>query len=255
MFLLASKLLDIVFAPLAWGIVLMASGFALLFVSSSRKRGARLLFGCGLLLVLLFSVEPVAILLGRLVERPPADTIDSRVVYDAIAVLGGYVDPEGTAMHGHLELADSADRLTAGVELLGQGRGKTLVFSGGNVWGEGTPEAELASRWAIAVGLPPGRIVAESKSRNTRENATEFARLARERGWKRVLLVTSARHMRRSLECFRAAGLSPDTLAVDHRSRPLRFRWLGLLPRAEWLADSTSSIRELAGIAIYRATR
>src|SRR5206468_4076518 len=96
-------------------------------------------------------------------------------------------------------------------------------------------------------------IVIDPTARNTHENAVNVKKIADERGWKSVLMITSAFHMRRALECFNAEGLSVDTLVVDRRSAdPARVsaHWL---PRADALAESTAAIREWFGRWVYRA--
>jgi len=67
----------------------------------------------------------------------------------------------------------------------------------------------------MALGVPAGRIVRESAARNTRENARFSVALARSRGWTRLVVVTSAVHMRRSLAEFRRAGVEPVGAPVD----------------------------------------
>jgi uncharacterized SAM-binding protein YcdF (DUF218 family) len=91
--------------------------------------------------------------------------------------------------------------------------------------------------------------VREGASRNTHENAVECAKIARERGWTRLLLVTSARHMKRAAGCFRAEGLAFDALPVDHRSHA---RGVTLSPRSGSLDLSTDALREYAGRIVYR---
>jgi uncharacterized SAM-binding protein YcdF (DUF218 family) len=93
-------------------------------------------------------------------------------------------------------------------------------------------------------------VVLERESRNTRENAERSARIVRERGWRTLLLVTSAMHAPRAEAAFRGAGLAVDVLPVDRRSgdRPGSF-----LPRATALDRSTEALRELAGRLVYRA--
>ena len=93
----------------------------------------------------------------------------------------------------------------------------------------------------------------EAHSRNTRENAIESARVAAARGWRTLLVVTSAAHMPRALGCFRAVGLEPDALPVDRRAGDGPPSSRGWLPRAECLARSTLMLRELAGRVVYRA--
>ena len=65
--------------------------------------------------------------------------------------------------------------------------------------------------------------------------------------------MTSAFHMDRAAGCFRAEGMTFDTLPVDYRTYdPARFSgsWL---PRADRLADSTAALREYVGRIVYRA--
>ena len=90
----------------------------------------------------------------------------------------------------------------------------------------------------------------ERESRNTRENAERSLRIVRERGWKSLVLVTSAMHMPRAAATFRKAGLDVDLLPVDHRYAPWNGSWL---PRTEALERSSDALRELAGRLVYRA--
>jgi uncharacterized SAM-binding protein YcdF (DUF218 family) len=48
-------------------------------------------------------------------------------------------------------------------------------------------------------GLDDHRFVIEARSRNTRENAQESARIVAGRGWRRVAIATSAAHVERAL--------------------------------------------------------
>ena len=79
-------------------------------------------------------------------------------------------------------------------------------------------ESDRLAAKLVEWGVPPSHIVVEASSRNTRENAIESSRIAAARGWRTVLVVTSAYHAPRALGCFRAVGLEPDFLPVDHRA-------------------------------------
>lgn len=78
--------------------------------------------------------------------------------------------------------------------------------------GEGRMLAKQLALW----GMDTSRVIEEDKARNTRENAVYAAEVVRARGFARVLIVTSAYHMPRSIECFNAVGLKVDALAVDY---------------------------------------
>src|SRR6266508_4064278 len=121
-----------------------------------------------------------------------------------------------------------------------------LAFSSGHV---ATRLERLAGK-LVQWGIPPAQVVVEASSRNTRENAIESSRIAAARGWRTLLVVTSAAHAPRALGCFRAVGLEPDLLPVDFRAGDGRGE--GWLPRAAVLSRSTDALRELAGRLVYR---
>ncbi|GEJ58175.1 YdcF family protein [Anaeromyxobacter diazotrophicus] len=249
MFLTLSKLLDLLVAPLTWALAL-ALGAAL---ARARPARARALAAAGAAVLYLFSIEPVATLLMAAVEAPARSTYRPEVVYDAVVVLSGEVDAAAARRSGRLELTEGADRLVAAYELLRGGRARAALLSGGSAFpvpGERS-EAELVAATLRGWGIAPDRLVVEGASRNTRENAVEAARVAGARGWRSLLLVTSAFHLPRALGCFRRVGLSPDALPVDARAGDGRRRsWL---PRASALGQSTEALREWTGRLVYWA--
>jgi uncharacterized SAM-binding protein YcdF (DUF218 family) len=103
------------------------------------------------------------------------------------------------------------------------------------------------------LGVPADRILMEETSRNTRENAIETAKILRERALDKVLLVTSAYHMRRALGVFRKAGIDAIPAPTDHQSRSIvGLGPLAWVPDAEALRDSTLVLKEYLGIQVYR---
>jgi uncharacterized SAM-binding protein YcdF (DUF218 family) len=246
-----SKLLDVLLDPVAWALLLGAAALAL-------RRRPRAAASAGILAIAVLwamSTPLVAGALARAAERGAPETFRPAVTYDAVVVLGGAMDPAASEATGGLELNASADRLVRGYELLRAGRARFALISGGAVDERSTSprEAALAVRALAAWGIAPDRLVAEDRSRNTRENVLECARIVRERGWRRLLVVTSAAHMPRALGCFRAAGLEPDALPVDRRAPLAGFAARLILPRAWALQASADVLRELGGRVVYRA--
>ncbi|MBL7715373.1 MAG: YdcF family protein [Bdellovibrionales bacterium] len=90
------------------------------------------------------------------------------------------------------------------------GMGKTTVFA--------TLSKQL--RRGVRDAIRSDQVVIETESTNTEENAEVFERFARERKWKRLLLVTSRYHMRRARFIFerilweRELGMQIDTASV-----------------------------------------
>jgi uncharacterized SAM-binding protein YcdF (DUF218 family) len=247
-FLWLSKALEWFVSPLAWSL-LLALGAALL---RRRARWAWPLAAAASAVLVAFSSDVVADAIQRAAERGARSTYRPDAVYDAVVVLGGMVDPPASRASGEAELTGEADRIVRGFEIIRSGHARTIVVSAGLVFpvpGD-VPEADRLAARLARWGVPPGQIVAEASSRNTRENAIQVGRLAAARGWTSLLLVTSAAHVPRALGCFRAVGLEPDVLPVDHRAGDGRGRsWL---PQASALAKSTRAIHELAGRLAYR---
>lgn len=249
MFVLLSKILDLAASPLTWALLLVL--LALLWVAK-RPGWARALLALAALVLYAFSIDPVSQRLWARLESRAPSTFRPTPPYDVAVVLGGMVE-SGKLGEGPPELSASAERILAAAELLRTGQARAMLITGGDVFPRPgrPPEAEVLAAWLRAQGLPADRIVVEGQSRNTRENALLSAPIIAGHGWKRVLLVTSAWHAPRALGCFRAVGLEPDLLPVDHRvHESAGFVWL---PRAARLADTTDALRELLGGAVYRA--
>jgi len=251
-FVFLSKLLDLAFTPLAWALTLGALSLAL------RVRWPRLSLGLGavgLLVLYLFSTFPVAGALTRFVERGAHSTQRPGVVYDAVIVLGGMSEPGPSALAGTPQFGEAVERMLAGHAEVASGRATHLIISGGLI--ETDPaiprEADTVAETLLQLGLTDAQVIREDKSRNTRENALFTAELVRARGFKTLLLVTSAFHMKRSLGCFHAVGLDPDVLPTDWRAPGPGAANRNWTPRAEALDDSTRMFRELAGRLVYRA--
>ncbi|HYO56535.1 YdcF family protein [Archangium sp.] len=250
MFVFLSKVLDLLLAPLTWGLLLVSVGLLL----RRRVRLAVWLRGLGLLVLYVFSTEPMANGLQRWVETGAVSTYRPDVVYDAVIVLGGAVDTDATERSGLPEYSQQVERILRGFELLRQGRARQVLLSAGTL--DTRPgalvEADVLAGQLQLWGIEPERIVIEGRSRNTRENALESERLIREKGWRRLVLVTSAAHMPRALGTFEAVGLKPDTLVVDVRAHDWHLRGTWWQPRASNLSAGTDALRELFGRLVYR---
>ena len=251
MFLLLSKLLDLLLSPLSWGLLLGLGGVVL------RRRRARLAVGLqmlGLGVLYVGSTEPVANAMQRWVEAAAVSTYRPNVTYDAVIVLGGAVDADATERSGLPEFSPAVERILRGFELLRSGRARQVLLSGGTL--DTRPgalvEAAVMARQLRLWGVEPERIVIEGNSRNTRENALESERIIREQGWHSLLLVTSAAHMPRALGTFEAVGLHPDALVVDIRAHDWHPRLAWWQPRASNLAAVTDALRELFGRFVYQ---
>lgn len=267
---LLSKLLPLLLYPLGLELLLQLLGLAAASKGSEqgsrRRRQASLwLSGTGVGLIWLCAI-PLSSrqLIWGLEDRAAALTPQQLPRADAVVVLGGGLRPALPPRQG-VEVAEGGDRLLRGVQLVRRGLAPLLVTSGGRVSFTGhdpaPPEALWARDLAEELGLPADRILINPGSRTTAEEARDIGALGRRRGWTRVLLVTSAFHMPRSLATFQQrSGLTVVPVACDyqlpdraHYGKPTLGNTLkSLLPDAEALYLSTLALKEHLGLAIYR---
>ena len=122
---------------------------------------------------------------------------DGNANADAVYVL------TSNARRGELNPA-STSRLSHGLRLVRDGWAPRLVIS--ELPGRNRGYAEAAARFVRESGLEADLVILGPAS-NTRKEAVEVAKAARERGWKRILLVTSPMHTRRAVATFARAGV------------------------------------------------
>ena len=136
---------------------------------------------------------------------------------DVIVVLGAALTPDGEPTPALRR------RVAHGVRLFHESAAGVLLLSGGPTR-HPRPEAAVMRALALDGGVPEGCIVVEDASVRTLHNATNTARILRERGWRRALLVTDSFHMPRALMTFRGFGVAARGSAVPGawRREPLK---------------------------------
>lgn len=251
---LVSKLLSAITQPLFWLALWWA--MALLILMRWRRLALIMLWGGLVVLGLLgFRTAPDA-LLRPLENRYPVPTAEAIDRHVGFIVLGGAVGhPDVFAAHGQVPLGEAAERMTVPVGLMRRHPGLELVFAGGEgrLLTTGVTEAELAKAFYETQGVDMARVLLESGSRTTRENAQQVARLLGERCHEPWLLVTSAWHMPRSMAEFEAVGCRVTPYPVDFltgESTPLTEYSL-----AHSLLRWQTALHEWLGLLVYGLTR
>ena len=164
---------------------------------------------------------------------------------DVIVMLGGGATADTPNM-GELGnvCAAPASRLLAAAELYSRLHVPVLV-SGGQVYEDSGPEAVIARRELMRLGVPEADILLEPDSLNTRQNAVFSGRIMKERGLARPVLVTSAFHMERSVLNFEKEGFQVTAYPTDYRTnRRQVFHYNKLMPSSAALDDSVIVLRE-----------
>ena len=211
------------------------------------------LTACALLITLSLPVTATAMARAWETPRGSLSVLKAWPSFDAIIVLGGSTYPRTSSVE-HIELNGSAERLVAAARLYRGGIAPKVIFSGGSgdIGDQGKKEAPFAYALLKLLGVPDASLILESESRNTYENATLSKPLLEAAGAKRVVLVTSAWHMRRSAAVFRKAGYDFVSYAVDTLIEPFTFP-RSLVPDADALNRSTLLLTEFVGVAAYGA--
>ncbi len=188
-----------------WLMLLIACGRAIL-----KKDRQRAIFtgALALFITLICSTKLPAYLLSTL-EKPYAiEDLGALPECDAVVLLGGGHSYVSNAPF-NIELHDGADRIVTAAELVRLGKGKALVIGGSN------GEASLLKNW-LGAWKPFEQPVYElSKNLHTRDEAINTAALAKEQGWTKIILVTSAWHMHRSEALFQEVGLKVVPVGAD----------------------------------------
>lgn len=211
----------------------------------------------GVLAVLLYATgaTPLSPWLLATLEKPYAGVRpDSLAEADAIVMLGGLLAPSTNDLFA-ADFQPAVDRAIAAVELVRQDKARDLVLGGG-VQKNGPPgavESDYLLPWLNAWKLTPRRVHQLRNCVNTRDEALACKQLADERGWEKLILVTSAFHMRRAEGVFRAAGLDVTCFAAD-------FNGLAGLENAGWRVVPTPGrlqafdlwLHEIVGTWVYR---
>jgi uncharacterized SAM-binding protein YcdF (DUF218 family) len=97
------------------------------------------------------------------------------------------------------------------------GNAHVLASGGGTNARRRAPESKALASALEALGIPATRIVQESTSLTTHQQAVNVSRWLRERGETRFVLVTAPEHMRRAAGVFLAQGLQPIPSVSDLR--------------------------------------
>lgn len=255
MFVFLSKLLPLFVYPLGLVCVLLVVALVI------RSRRRRWLILAALALLWLGGNRWVSSVLVRSLEwryLPTAPLPSAQ----AIVLLGGGTRPQALP-RPLAEVNEAGDRLFYAAWLYRQGKAPLVLVTGGGIeWrGPRLPETEAMRDLLVFMGVPTEAILLESEARNTYENALYTRQILAAQGIDRILLVTSALHMPRSVRLFERQGFTvipapadflvsqADWAALTHPDP--RQQVIQLFPDAEALYYTTLALKEYIGMVIY----
>jgi uncharacterized SAM-binding protein YcdF (DUF218 family) len=148
---------------------------------------------------------------------------------DAIVVLGA-------AVHAGGRPSPALRRRTAhAVALYRAGVADCLILTGGT--GRYSPtEAVVMQQLAVADGVPPARLILEETAADTLANARACAVILKQRGWRRVVVVTDRYHWLRARLAFRHYGIAASASVPPRPCIGIRdcIPWLRELAALPW---------------------
>jgi len=218
-----------------------------------QKAGMFFLLGIALFISLVASRIPL-ILMGRL-EAPYAYVdLEKLEPGDAVILLGGGAGYSKTDPLG-VNYNEASDRVFTAMEILRLGKAPVVVLGGGGdpTQSQDLSEGRTVKRWLEKNLTTKVEMLELTASGSTYDEAVKCAALAKERGWKRVFLVTSGFHMRRADATFRTADVPVVPVGCDFiRSGMPNNEGFNPLPWPPGVELFSLYAHEQAGWAVYR---
>lgn len=250
MFYFLSKTIFVIAMPITWLVLLL---FYAWFAKHSRKKNR--IIASALLLLFLMANPAIVNRIMLWWEVPPVTFASMQETYEVGIILSGTVNLY-KAPKDRVHIYKGSDRILHAATLYHQGIVKKLIITGGYPKGHLGDEATDMARVLRMCQVPDSAIIIEPKAQNTRENATYTAALLAEYfpKVKQPLLITSAFHMRRSLACFKKAGIeaqpfSVDFYTYDSESPPLKvYFW----PNEHSFWKFSVWVHEVVGLVVYK---
>lgn len=248
MALVIKKIIAVFLLPPGCLILLMTGCAAFHFRRRRIGAGLCLLAPAGILWLL--SCSFVAESLLATLERDLK--IPSHPKGDVIVLLGGGLYDRVPDLSGDGAPTENMLARTVTAVRLQRKLGIPVLVSGGSVFGNRSAEAPVVRRFMIDLGVPPDKILIEETSRDTIENARFSKKILAAEGFKRPILVTSAFHMRRSIEAFRKTGVEVTPVpAAFHTVTGRPPVWADWFPDSGALDTTSTVLREYLGLIYY----
>ena len=219
----------------------------------SLFKGDKKISYIAVVLLYLFSTPIVSDGLFKQVEGdygyPPLATMDTA---DAVVVLSGMLRINEWENYIAVEWGGASDRFFRGLELYEAGKAGCIVFTAGKTPYNQThlSEGDILQKEARKRGMPSTAILQTQVALNTAEEAHAVAALLESD--RKIILVTSAFHMKRAQLLFERQGFEVQPYKVDFRTPPLpSYNGIDFLPSAQALFQTELAFRELLGRLYY----
>ncbi len=247
MFFLLSKALSFCASPTFWIISLFLAAYVL----RKKKVGKRVVItAIGFLLI--FTNSALFYSVAKQWETPYLQQSKPTQHYIYGIVLGGMAGYD-TISH-RIQFSQSSDRLFQALILLKDSTIDTLVISGGSakIFEKERFEATYLKEFCIKIGFDSAKILVDSLSRSTLENAINTSKLIQNKKSCNCLLISSSYHLPRALACFRKKGFIIDGYGTDALTQSENMSWDNYLrPSLSVLLNWDKLLHEWIGYGSY----
>jgi uncharacterized SAM-binding protein YcdF (DUF218 family) len=236
--------------------ILVGLALAGVILATTRKKRAGVCTALvGTMLLAAVGWWPTGNLVTHALENRFPPWNGSRSAPAGIVVLGGAVNSRLSRDFDQPVIGGDGGRIVALAKLARAYPDARIVYSGGDasLFGNEPPETDFVYQVLDSLGVPRGRVLLESRSRNTAENAAFTKELVKPGQGERWLLITSAQHMPRAVGCFRRVGFPVEAYPVGWRT-PRQVELGAPEAFGNALARFDSATHEWIGLLVYWAT-
>jgi uncharacterized SAM-binding protein YcdF (DUF218 family) len=244
MFFYFSKILEFFIYPFSWIVILVITALFVKKTSLKKK-----LFIAAAVVFFIFSDS---FLLNQFTKRWDIKPVNftGTGTYSCAIVLGGF---STELANGTNCFNGSADRFIQALKLFQNGKVKHILVSGGNgsLFPDRFREGDWVKTQLLEFNVPDSCIIIEDRSRNTIENAA-FSKQKLDSAHLKgpYVLITSAYHMRRSLQIFRKTKVDVTPFPCNYLTADGYVGAVDFIPDPDVLASWNIYIKEMIGYLV-----
>jgi uncharacterized SAM-binding protein YcdF (DUF218 family) len=216
---LFKKIVAPFFFPLSICLEILFLGSFFLWFTRRQKTG-KIIVSTGVIFLTVISYNAFSNMLLRPLESkylPITDVSAFSKVKWVVVLSGGHSTDPKLSVTDQLS-GTSLVRLIEGIRLHKSLSNSKLLLSGGSAYSS-ISEASVMAEMATALGIEDNDLVLESKSKDTKDQASFIHNII---GNDKFILVTSASHMARSMALFQTKGMNPIPAPIGYRVKPIQ---------------------------------
>ncbi|MCQ2203629.1 MAG: YdcF family protein [Bacteroidales bacterium] len=244
MFYILSRLLACLASPILY--ILAMLGIALY----TRKKGLRIGMVVGAVVLFLLSTNrPLFFAANKAWCDGCVWNIDTTQHYDYAILPGGMTGVD--TLRWRVEYGEAADRIVDCAWLMNIGVVDKMIVTGDGASCMSGDTTFFRRHMQEVYGISPERVLIERRAKNTMENfILTIEQFGDQMAGKKILVINSARYMRRTMLCCETVGLECDYYTVDiNTTVPLN--WEEWVPNFNTLDEWMKLAHEWIGYVAY----